>query len=84
MLIEDHFVINVARRIAPDDQKFGPYHQHYLAVELRHPAASTRGEAQIKFEEICKHYPEPEYRCSLMQVICRGVPLSESSSSTVS
>lgn len=79
MLIEDHFVINVARRIQPETKPYGPYHEHYLAVELRSPAASTRSEAKVKFDEICVHYPEPQYRCTLTQVVCRGVPLAESS-----
>lgn len=81
MLIEDHFVINIAKRVNPDTKRFGPYHQHHMAVELRPGSASTRGEALEKFAEVCKHYPEPEYRCSLMQVVCRGVPLAESSPS---
>lgn len=78
MLIEDHFVINVAKRIRPDGQSFGPYHEHYMAVELRAPAASTRGEAIGKFTELCKHYPEPDFKCTLTQVVCRGVLLAES------
>lgn len=78
MLIEDHYIINVSKRIRSADNAFGPYHQHYLAVELRQPAAGTRSEAIGKFDEVCRHYPEPEYRCTLMQVVCRGVPLAES------
>lgn len=78
MLIEDHFVINVARRIQPDTMPFGPYHEHHLAIELRRPAAGTRSEAQTTFEEVCRHYPEPDYHCTLMQVVCRGIPLADS------
>jgi hypothetical protein len=81
MLVEDHFIINVAKRVKADSERFGPYHQHHMAIELRAGAASTRGEALEKFAEVCDKYPEPEYRCSLMQVVCRGVPLAESSPS---
>lgn len=80
MMVEDHFIINVARRVKPDVEAFGPYHEHHLSVELHRAAAATRSQAQEKFAEVCVHYPEPEYRCTLTQVVCRGVLLAESSS----
>lgn len=79
MLIEDHFVVTVSRRIQAEGENFGPYHQHHMSIELRHPAVCNRKEAIGRFKEICRHYPEPEFRCSLMQVVCRGVPLADSS-----
>lgn len=79
MLIEDHFIINVAKRIQAETADFGPYHEHHLAVELHRAAAATRSQAMERFEEVCKHYPEPEFRCTLTQVVCSGVLLSDSS-----
>ncbi len=79
MLIPDHFVISVARRIQSAKAPYGPYHEHYLSVELQAPAANNRSEAKAKFDEVCRHYPEPQFHCTLTQVVCRAVFVAESS-----
>lgn len=78
MLVEDHFVINVARRIGHVDKKFGPYHQHYMSIELQRSAVTNRREAIERLAEVCRNYPEPEYRCTLTQVVCRGILVADS------
>jgi len=77
MLIEDHFVINVARRIGAD-RLAGPYHQHHMSIELQRSAVSNRREAIERLAEVCKNYPEPEFRCTLTQVVCRGILVADS------
>lgn len=73
MLVEDHFVVNVAKRIGSGDRALGPYHQHYMSIELNRPAVSNRREAIDRFAEVCRNYPEPAYSCTLTQVVCRGI-----------
>lgn len=78
MLIEDHFVANVAKRIGGIDRKFGPYHQHHMSIELPKAAVANRKEAIERFAEVCRNYPEPEYYCTLTLVTCRAVHIADS------
>lgn len=76
-MISDHFIINVARRVRPATEPFGPFHEHHFSVEL--PVGRTRLQAVEVFVELMGKYPEPDYHVSLTSVVCRGSQLRASS-----
>jgi hypothetical protein len=67
--MHDHFIINVARRVKPNTEAFGPYHEHHMRVEI--PAGTTKGEARDRFKELAAKYPEPDFQVALSQVVVR-------------
>jgi hypothetical protein len=67
---EDHFSINVARRVKPDTAEFGPYHQHVMRITV--PATKTKKEAIEVYDGVCERYPEPEFKVTLTQNVYRG------------
>ena len=67
--MEDHYAINVARRVKPDTEPFGPYHEHLFKVTM--PASNTKAEALAVFQDMCKRYPEPEFNVMLSHTVVR-------------
>lgn len=76
MSMADHYTINVARRIAPDTKPFGPYHTHVMKMELPH--GCTKQEATEIFTDACARYPEPNFKLSMTEWVCRGYQRGES------
>lgn len=64
------YSVNIARRVKPDTEPFGPYHTHHLKVLL---PATTKREALELYDELHAKYPEPEYQLMLMQDVKRTV-----------
>lgn len=80
--MEDHFSINVARRVKPDTARFGPYHEHLFRATM--PASNTKVEALAVFEDLSRKFPEPDFRVSLSRTIVRSTTVKESGGVPVS
>lgn len=74
--MEDHYSINVARRIKPESSPFGPYHSHMFKVTM--PASNTKAEALSIYNDLCAKYPEPEFNVMLSQTVVRTTYIKNS------
>lgn len=67
--MEDHYSLNIARRIKPDSAPFGPYYTHHFKVVL--PGRVTKREALEVYDELVQKYPEPDFQVMLMHTVVR-------------
>ena len=65
----DHYTINVAKRIRHDTEPFGPYHTHYLTVQIHF--STPKAAAREIYADVCQRFPEPEFRCELYEQVER-------------
>jgi hypothetical protein len=68
-LIESHYTLNVAKAMERVDMHGNALYSHYCRVEL----GPDKSHAVEVSNEMMRHFPAPEYKCSLMYVKCEGV-----------
>jgi hypothetical protein len=74
--MEDHYSVNIARRIRPETERFGPYHEHMFRVTV--PASNTKAEALEVYEGLCARYPEPAFNVTLSHTVVRSTAVKNS------